>query len=106
MLNIRFDSSDQFADRFKNPTPNSLVGQIAEPTLDHVEPGAGSRDKMLMESGVALEPGFDLGMFMSRVVVHDQMQVQVRRGFVINQFQELDPLLMPMAVHACSNDVP
>ncbi len=38
MLNIRFNGGDQFADRSKHPTPNSLVGQIAEPTLDHVEP--------------------------------------------------------------------
>jgi len=106
MLNIRFNGGDQFADRSKHPTPNSLVGQIAEPTLDHVEPGAGSRHKMLMESGMAFEPRFDLRMLMGRVIVHDQMQVQVRWGFLINQFQKLDPLLMPMAVHARCNDAP
>ena len=38
MLNIGFDGGYQLADRSKHPTPNSLVGQIAEPTLDQVEP--------------------------------------------------------------------
>ncbi len=61
---------------------------------------------MLMESGMAFEPRFDLRMLMGRVIVHDQMQVQVRRGFLIYQFQKLDPLLIPMAVHARCNDAP
>ena len=61
MLNIRFDSGYQVGDRFKNPASNLLAGQIAEPTFDQVEPGARSRHKMQMESGMAFEPRFDLG---------------------------------------------
>ena len=60
-INIGLDSGYQVGDRFKNPASNLLVGQIAEPTFDHVEPGAGSWHKMLMESGMAFEPRFDLG---------------------------------------------
>src|SRR5262249_60578097 len=60
MLNIRFDCSYQFGDRFKNSTPNALVGYIAEPTLDQVEPEAGSRHKAQIEPRVAPQPRLDL----------------------------------------------
>lgn len=41
---------------------------------------------------------------MRRVVVYNQMQVQVRWGLLINQVEKFDPLLMPMAAHArCHN---
>ena len=59
-------------DRSKHPTPNALVGEIAKPTFDPVKPRTGSRHKMQMESGMAFEPRFDLGMLMSRVIVQDQ----------------------------------
>ena len=85
MVNIGFDSSDQVADRSKHPTPNALVGEIAKPTFDHVKPRTASRHKMQMESGMAFEPRFDFGMLMSGVIVHDQMQVQVRRSLLINR---------------------
>ena len=41
---------------------------------------------------------------MSRVIVYDQMQVQVLWGLLINQGEKLDPLWMAVAVHAGSND--
>ena len=50
MVNISLDRSYQISDRLKDPASNLLVGQIAKPTLDHVEPGAGSRHKVHMES--------------------------------------------------------
>ena len=106
MLNISLDRCDQISDRLKNPASNLFVREIAKPTLDHVEPGARSRHKMQMESGMAFKPRFDLGMLVGRVIVHDQMQVQLWRGLVINQFQKLDPLLMAVTIHAGPNDAP
>src|SRR6266550_7372428 len=106
MLNISFDYSYQFGDRFKNPTPNALVGQITEPALDHVEPGAGSRHKVQMEPRMAFQPRFDLRVLMGSIIVYDQMQVQLSWGLLINQCEKLYPLLMAVAVHAGSNDVP
>ena len=88
-------------------TPRRMrFGQIAEPTLDHVEPRARSRHKMLVESFMAFEPRFDLRMLISGVIVHNQMQVQLGRGLLINQVQKLDPLLMPMAAHTRANNAP
>ncbi len=41
---------------------------------------------------------------MRGVVVHDQMQVQFLWRFGIDQFQKLDPLLMPMAIHTLADE--
>src|SRR5262249_45396005 len=106
MLNIRFDCSYQFGDRFKNSTPKPLVGNIAEPTLDQVEAGGGSRHKVQMEPRMAFQPRFDLRVLMGSIIVYDKMQVQLSRSLLINECEKLDPLLMAMAVHARSNDVP
>jgi hypothetical protein len=43
MLHIRFGSSYQFGNRVKDPTSNSLIGQIAKLTLNHVEIDRSSR---------------------------------------------------------------
>src|ERR1700704_1988347 len=106
MVNISLDRSYQISDRLKDAASNLLVRQIAKPTLNHVEPGAGSWHKVHMESRMAFEPRFDLGMLVGRVIVHDQMQVQRGRGLAINQFQKLDPLLMAVTIHAGPNDAP
>ncbi len=41
---------------------------------------------------------------MRGVVVHDQMQVRLLWRFGVDQFQKLDPLLMPMAIHAFTDE--
>ena len=87
--NISFDGGDQVGDRLENPSSNPFVGHIAEPTFDQVEPGTRSRHKMLMESGMTLEPGFNLGMLMSGVIVDNQMQVQMGWALLIYQCQKL-----------------
>ena len=54
---------------------------------------------MLMESGMAFEPRFDLRMLMGRVIVHDQMQVEPGWGFGVYLVEETDKFLMPMTGH-------
>lgn len=84
MMNVRFNGGDQVLDRFNNSTPNTLVSQIAEPTLDHVEPRARGRHEIQMESGMAFKPRFDLGVLVGGVIVYDQMDVELQRGLLIN----------------------
>jgi hypothetical protein len=59
---------------------------------------------MLMKSGMAFEPSFDLRMLMGRVVVYDQMHILLRWDLLINQVEKFDPLLISMVLHARSND--
>ena len=88
MLNIGLDRRNQISDRLKNTASNSLVSQITKPTLDHVQPGARRWYKVHMESGMAFEPRFDLRMLVRRIIVHDQMQIQLGRGLSIDRYGE------------------
>jgi len=45
---------------------------------------------------MTLEPALDSGMFVSRVVVHNQMQRLVIGRGIVNQAQETKPFLMPV----------
>src|SRR5499433_3738416 len=59
-----------------------------------------------MEPRMAYQPRFDLRVLMGSIIVYDKMQVQLSRSLLINECEKLDPLLVAMAVHARSNDVP
>ena len=74
----------------------ALVGDLAEPAFHDVEPRTAGRDKVQMKTKMFLQPLADAGVLVSRIIVEDQMQVQVRRRFGIDLLQELQPFLMTM----------
>lgn len=51
---------------------------------------------MHVKARVARQPGLDLGVFVGDVVVHDQMQVQIGWGLLVDLAQEVQELLVPM----------
>ena len=51
---------------------------------------------MDVKTRMAFQPALDGGMFMGGVVIHDQMELFVLRGGVVDKAQEVNPLLMPM----------
>lgn len=59
-----------------------------------------------MKSGVTFKSVFDSAMFVDRVIVYDQMQIEVGWGLSIDQFQKFDPFLVAMAIHAGHDDAP
>lgn len=61
---------------------------------------------MLMKSRVPLQPRQHFRVLVRGVVVHNQMQVQLRRRLGVDLFQELDPLLMPVPRQAVGDDFP
>src|SRR5271166_6144786 len=94
------DCFDQLLDAPKRPSTYSLIGNLSEPALDQIQPGTTRRDEVKMEPRMPFAPRHDLGVFVRRIVVHDQMQVQFRWRFSVDQFEELDPFLVPMLGHA------
>src|SRR5215211_1732146 len=58
---------------------------------------------MDMEPLMPFQPRLNLGMFVRRVIVDDQMKLLAFGGGLINQTQELEPLLMAMLGHAIGN---
>ena len=50
-----------------------------------------------MEAPMTLQPRLHVGVFVSAIVVHDQVQRDIGRKLPIQATQELQELLMPMA---------
>ena len=61
---------------------------------------------MKMKSRMTLQPALHILMLVRAIVVDDQMQIVRIRGLLINEFHELDELLMTMAAHADPDHLP
>src|SRR3954466_2340858 len=61
---------------------------------------------MKVEPWMPREPGADICMLVGGVVVHDQVQVQVWRGLLVDPVEEPDELLVSMAAHALADHLP
>jgi hypothetical protein len=100
LLNVSHDGVDQLTHALESAPANPLVGDVAKPAFHEVQPRTARRDEVNVEPGMALQPSLDLGVFVRVVVVHDQMQIEIRRRLLIDQLEELDPFLMTMSRHA------
>ena len=50
-LHVLLDSGDQVRYGVEGPSSDGLVGQLAEPSLDQVQPGRGGRGEVQVEPG-------------------------------------------------------
>ncbi len=91
------DRGDQVGDAVEDAAADRFVGQLAEPALDEVEPGARGRGEVEVEAGVFGEPGVDVGVFVGAVVVEDQVQLSLARKLAVECAQELEELLVAVA---------
>ena len=80
----------------KHAAPQLVLREVAEETLHHDEPRRIGRGEVHVEPRVALEPVLDLGLFVGRVVIRDQVQVEMRGHGLVEQAQKLEPFLMTM----------
>ena len=58
-----------------------------------------------MKPRVPVEPGPDLGMFVRRVVVDDQVEFSPGWGLAVDLIEEADEFLMPVTGHALADDL-
>ena len=56
-----------------------------------------------MEAGMAFEPTLDPGMFVSAVVVDDEMEIQVERRLDVDELKEPDEFLMAVSRHTIAD---
>jgi len=68
----------------KDAATNRLVGDLAEPALDEVEPRTRGRREVQMEAGVLREPVLHVGVLVGRVVVEDQMDLEGLGNFAVD----------------------
>ena len=88
----------------KNAASDTLAGDLGEEALNHIEPGSRGRCEVQVEARMRVEPAFYGRGLMGCIVVDDQMQVEIGRGLMIDQFEKAQELSMPMARQASSND--
>src|SRR5271157_5321605 len=78
------DRGDELVDAVKRTAADPLAGQFRKPAFHQVQPTATGRHIVDHKAGMFLEPGFDLGMPVRTVVVHDQVQGFPARKFAIH----------------------
>ena len=93
LVDIGVDGPDKFIHTAERPSAQALLREVAEESLDHIEPRRTGRGEVDVESFVAGEPALHLFVFVGRVVVNDQVQLFVERGLAVNQPQELQPFM-------------
>ena len=84
MVDVVVDGVNQFHHIAKHATPQAVGGEVAEEALDHVQPRGAGGGEVDMKAPMTLQPALDGGMFVGRVVVHDQMQLLVIRCALVN----------------------
>ena len=95
----------QFSDVLETPSTYTFVGDLAEPTLNEIQPGRTCWNEMNVESLVAFQPPVDLFVFVCAVVVDDHVYLQLGVRFLVDLPQEAEEFLMPMAGHTFCNDM-
>lgn len=72
-IDVTADCQEQFFDIAKYTAPQSVLSEIAEESLHHVEPRCTGRSEVHVEPWMACEPALNFGMLVRRVVVPDQV---------------------------------
>ena len=99
-VDVVADGHDELFEILEDSTPDAVFGQVAEEALDHVQPrGRGGRE-VHVEALVASHPALHALMFMGRVVVADDVDLLLACYGLVDQAQELEPLVMTVALLA------
>lgn len=72
-VDVTADRQDEFFEIAKYTAPQSVLSEIAEESLHHVEPRCTGRSEVHVEPWMACEPALNFGMLVRRVVVPDQV---------------------------------
>ena len=100
---VVLNRSNQVRDAVETAAANPLVGNLSKPALDQIQPRARRRDEVDVESGMSSDPGFDSRVFVSCVIVHDEMQIEMGRRLDIDLVEETNEFLVSMTRHAVAD---
>ena len=75
-VEVVLDRGDQVGDAVEDAAAERLVGELAEPALDQVQPRRRGRGEVQVEPRVLGQPGLDVGVLVGGVVVQDQVDLQ------------------------------
>ena len=92
-----FNGGNEIRYAFEHPAAYPTLRQLAKPPLDHIQPRGAGWSEVKMETFVPLLPGFNLGVFMCRIVVADDMDFFARLDAAVDRIQKLDGINPRMA---------
>ena len=98
VIHVFVNCSNQVLDVPKYAAPDALDGEIAEESLDHVQPRTARGSEMHSDARMSLQPALYFGVFVRRVVIRDEMNLFGFRIDFINHPQESEPFLMPVSI--------
>src|SRR3954470_20848813 len=104
LVEIAVDGGLEVDDGAEHAALQSALGERGEEGLDGVEPGARGRGEVEGEARVAGEPGQHLGLLVGGVVVENDVDDLAGRGRRLDGVEEADELLVPVALHAATED--
>ena len=104
MLDEGVDLVDQFLDASKRAAADGPLGDQGKPAFDLIQPRRVGRGVMNLVARPLRQPGTYFGMFVRRVIVDDQVDVQFRRDAVVETAQKCEKLLMPVSRFAFGED--
>jgi arabinofuranosyltransferase len=104
VLHEGLDLLDEISDAAKRPTANRSLGDQVEPDLDLIEPRRIGGRVVDVEAGARGEPTTDARVLVRRVVVDDEMDVELLRDRLFDVTQELKELLVAMPALALGED--
>src|SRR6201981_1489056 len=83
------DRTFQFAEAATRAAAKLPVGEACKPTLDQIQPGAVGRGEVRVKAGPLGKPVPDRRSLVGAVVVHDDMDVEIRREVGFHVIDEL-----------------
>src|SRR3954452_7053638 len=99
LLEVAIDRALQVEDGAEDAALQPAFGEGGEEALHRVQPGAGGRREMEDEARMSAEPGDDLGVLVSGVVVEDDVNDLAGRDMRLDGIEETEELLVPVALH-------
>ena len=103
LLEETVDGGLQVGDGVKDASGEPPLGEGCEEALDRIEPGSGCRREMERPSRVTFEPSSNIGMLMGGVVVDDGVDRLSHGNLFLDDIEETDELLMPVALHVAAD---
>ena len=106
VFGVALNSSDELFDVSEGVSSDGALRDDIEPDFDLVEPRGVGRCEVDVEARVLGQPCLDLLVFMGRVIVHHDVEVQIFGDAVVYVPQELQELLVTVPRLALRQDFP
>jgi len=103
---VVFNCSNQFRGALETSPPDSFLGEVAEPAFHQIQPRSRGRGEVHVKTRVFIQPCLYPGLFVSPIVVHNQMQWHPLRKLPVQSPQEEQKLLVTVLGHALADNSP